>query len=113
MPHDVALLSAPGGGAGVPLRELALLVLVSAAVSYLLTGFVRYLVVRSGYVDMPRVRDVHDIPKPRLGGVAMYSGILAAIWVARCCGRWVRKSQPMIDITKMSGLSPVRAGTSA
>ena len=38
MPHDVALLSAPGGGAGVPLRELALLVLVSAAVSYLLTG---------------------------------------------------------------------------
>ena len=82
MPHDVALLSAPGGGAGVPLRELALLVLVSAAVSYLLTGFVRYLVVRAGYVDMPRVRDVHDIPKPRLGGVAMYSGILAAIWVA-------------------------------
>src|SRR5699024_2050090 len=26
--------------------------------------------------------DVHDIPKPRLGGVAMYSGIIAAIWVA-------------------------------
>src|SRR5699024_12234975 len=82
MTRDVALLAAAGAGAGVPLRELALLVLVSASVSYLLTGVVRYLVVRSGFLDMPRERDVHDIPKPRLGGVAMYSGIIAAIWVA-------------------------------
>ena len=41
MGNDVALLAASGAGAGVPLRELALLVLVSASVSYLLTGVVR------------------------------------------------------------------------
>ena len=60
---DMSLLAAQSGGAGVPIRELAMLVLVSAAVSYLLTGVVRYVLVRSGWLDAPRTRDVHDIPK--------------------------------------------------
>ncbi|HHU45263.1 MAG TPA: undecaprenyl/decaprenyl-phosphate alpha-N-acetylglucosaminyl 1-phosphate transferase [Actinomycetales bacterium] len=97
-----AYLAAPGGGAGVPLRELALLVLVSAAVSYLLTGIVRFLVVRSGRLDMPRERDVHDIPKPRLGGVAMYSGIIAAVWLASELPALNRGFPPMTpDMTAM------------
>ncbi len=75
-------LAAAGAGAGVPLRELALLTLVSAAVSYLLTGVVRWAIIRSGRLDAPRTRDVHDMPKPSLGGVAMFTGALTAIWLA-------------------------------
>lgn len=79
---SVSYLASQSGGAGVPLRELGILVLIAAAVSYLLTGLVRYLMIKSGWLDAPRSRDVHDIPKPRLGGVAMYSGLLIAVWVA-------------------------------
>ncbi|MEJ6019341.1 MraY family glycosyltransferase [Corynebacterium sp. H113] len=100
----LSLFAAPvSGGAGVPIRELAMLVLVSAAVSYLLTGFVRYAVVKSGRLDMPRARDVHDIPKPRLGGVAMFSGILVAIWVASELPALTRGFPPMTpDMTAMA-----------
>lgn len=31
---------------------------------------------------MPRTRDVHVIPTPRLGGVGMFAGVLAAIMLA-------------------------------
>ena len=61
---------------------LSRIVCVSAAVTFLLCGVVRVAVVRAGAVDMPRVRDVHDIPKPRLGGVAMYSGVVIGVWLA-------------------------------
>ena len=91
----MSLLAAQSGGAGVPIRELAMLVLVSAAVSYLLTGVVRYVLVRSGWLDAPRTRDVHDIPKPRLGGVAMYSGVVAAIALASVMPALNRGFPPM------------------
>ena len=91
----MSLLAAQSGGAGVPIRELAMLVLVSAAVSYLLTGVVRYVLVRSGWLDAPRTRDVHDIPKPRLGGVAMYSGVVAAIALASVMPALTRGFPPM------------------
>lgn len=82
-PVQQSLLAAAGGGAGVPMRELALLTLVAAAVTWLLTGVVRVVMLRSGRVDAPRSRDVHDIPKPRLGGAAMFTGILVALLLAR------------------------------
>ncbi|MDO5029407.1 MAG: MraY family glycosyltransferase [Corynebacterium sp.] len=90
-----SILAAQSGGAGVPIRELAMLVLVAAAVSYLLTGVVRYVLVRSGWLDQPRLRDVHDIPKPRLGGVAMYSGVLAAVALASVMPALNRGFPPM------------------
>ena len=49
------------GGAGVPLRELALVALTAAAVTYLLTSLVRVFAIRVGAVAVPRVRDVHVI----------------------------------------------------
>ncbi|MGC8667167.1 MAG: MraY family glycosyltransferase [Chthonomonadales bacterium] len=36
------------------------------------------LAVRFGAVAVPRSRDVHTTPMPRLGGVAIYAGVLAA-----------------------------------
>lgn len=69
-------------GAGVPLRELGLVILVAAAITYLATGIIRSIMVRSGRVAEIRQRDVHTQPTPRLGGVAMFSGFLAAVFVA-------------------------------
>lgn len=68
--------------AGVPLRELALVILVGAAITYLLTGSVRYFLVRSGQVAEIRTRDVHTQPTPSLGGVAMFSGFLCTVFLA-------------------------------
>ncbi|MGH3973278.1 MAG: glycosyltransferase family 4 protein [Pseudonocardiaceae bacterium] len=65
--------------AGLPLREYLLVGLTTAVVTFLLTGLVRQLALRTGAVAMPRERDVHRAPIPRLGGVAMYGGILGGV----------------------------------
>ncbi|MFH0411829.1 MraY family glycosyltransferase [Corynebacterium sp. L4756] len=69
-------------GAGVPLRELGLVILVAAALTYLATGFVRTYLVRTGRVAEIRLRDSHSQPTPQLGGVAMFTGFIAAIFLA-------------------------------
>ena len=70
------------GFAGIPLRELGLVILVAAAITYLSTGIIRTVMVKSGRLNEIRERDVHVIPKPRLGGVAMFSGFLGAVFLA-------------------------------
>lgn len=65
--------------AGLPLREYLLVGLTTAVVTFLLTGLARMLALRTGAVAMPRERDVHRAPIPRLGGVAMYGGILGGV----------------------------------
>ncbi|WP_439032503.1 glycosyltransferase family 4 protein [Gordonia terrae] len=79
-----ALLAAAsdGGGTGVPLRELLLVGLTAAAMTYLLTSAVRVFAIRAGAVAVPRVRDVHVIPTPRLGGLGMFGGVVAGIALA-------------------------------
>lgn len=67
----------------MPLRELMLVGLTAAVITYLATGFVRVVATRVGAVAVPRVRDVHAIPTPRLGGVGMLLGVLAAIVLAQ------------------------------
>jgi len=64
---------------GLPLREYLLVGLTTAVVTFLLTGLVRMLAIYAGAVATPRERDVHRAPIPRLGGVAMYGGILGGI----------------------------------
>ena len=66
-------------GAGVPLRELALVGLTAAIITYFATGWVRVLATRLGAVAYPRDRDVHTKPTPRMGGLAMYIGVVAAV----------------------------------
>lgn len=69
-------------GTGVPLRELALIILVAAAFTYLATGIVRTILVRTGRVAEIRLRDSHSQPTPQMGGVAMFIGFAAALFLA-------------------------------
>jgi UDP-GlcNAc:undecaprenyl-phosphate/decaprenyl-phosphate GlcNAc-1-phosphate transferase len=66
----------------LPVREYLLVGLTAAAVTFLLTGLVRMMAIRLGAVAKPRARDVHVVPIPRMGGVAMYAGVLAAMFLA-------------------------------
>jgi UDP-GlcNAc:undecaprenyl-phosphate GlcNAc-1-phosphate transferase len=63
-------------------REYAVVLLVAALVTYLATPVVRMAAIRLRMMAAPRDRDVHVIPTPRGGGVAMYLGVSAAILVA-------------------------------
>ncbi|HVM27212.1 MAG TPA: MraY family glycosyltransferase [Mycobacteriales bacterium] len=64
------------------MREYLLVFCVAAGVTYLLTPLARRFAQRIGAMAEPRDRDVHAIPTPRLGGLAMYAGIAAAFLVA-------------------------------
>ncbi|MFC0038022.1 MraY family glycosyltransferase [Actinomadura rayongensis] len=64
------------------MREYLLTILVAALVAYLLTPAVRRFAVWFGAQAAPRDRDVHVIPTPRLGGLAMFGGMAAALIVA-------------------------------
>jgi UDP-GlcNAc:undecaprenyl-phosphate GlcNAc-1-phosphate transferase len=67
---------------GLPIREYLLVGLCAAVVTFLITGVVRRLAIRAGAIAVPRGRDVHTVPIPRLGGVAIYIGVLAGVFVA-------------------------------
>ena len=56
-------------------REYLLTLVVAAAVTYLMTPVARRLALRWGAMTEVRDRDVHAIPTPRLGGVAMLAGL--------------------------------------
>jgi len=63
-------------------REYALVVLVTAVVTYLLTPLARRLAIAGGAIHAARDRDVHVVPIPLLGGLAMYAGVAAGLMVA-------------------------------
>ncbi|HWL35826.1 MAG TPA: MraY family glycosyltransferase [Frankiaceae bacterium] len=65
------------------MREYALVFFVAATVTYLLTPVARRLAVATKTLAQPRDRDVHAIPTPYLGGIAMFGGVVAAMYVAR------------------------------
>jgi UDP-GlcNAc:undecaprenyl-phosphate/decaprenyl-phosphate GlcNAc-1-phosphate transferase len=64
------------------MREYALVLLVAAAVTYLLTPLVRRVAVATHAMHEPRARDTHTKPTPLLGGLAMYGGLVAGLVVA-------------------------------
>jgi UDP-GlcNAc:undecaprenyl-phosphate GlcNAc-1-phosphate transferase len=76
------LLALSDRGAGVPLRELVLVGLTAAIITYFATGSVRVVAERLGAVAYPRERDVHIKPTPRMGGLAMYVGVVTAVFLA-------------------------------
>jgi UDP-GlcNAc:undecaprenyl-phosphate GlcNAc-1-phosphate transferase len=59
-----------------------LTLVVAAAVTYLLTPVARRVALRWGALTPVRDRDVHAIPTPRLGGLAMIGGFGAGMLVA-------------------------------
>jgi len=67
---------------GLPLREYLLVCLISAAITYLLVSLVRRVAFGIGAVAVPRVRDVHSVVMPRMGGVAMYCGVVGGMLLA-------------------------------
>ncbi|QVQ54238.1 undecaprenyl/decaprenyl-phosphate alpha-N-acetylglucosaminyl 1-phosphate transferase [Spiractinospora alimapuensis] len=64
------------------MREYALTFVIAVAVTYLLTPLVRRVAVAFGAVPPVRERDVHTEPVPRLGGVAMFFGVAAALLIS-------------------------------
>ncbi len=64
------------------MREYALTMAVVAGVTYLLTPLARRFAMAVGAMAKVRDRDVHAIPTPRLGGLAMYAGVAAGLLVA-------------------------------
>lgn len=71
-----------GQGAVIPWRELLLVLLTAALATFLATGAIRVLAIAVGAVAIPRDRDVHVKPTPRLGGVGIYLGVLAGAALA-------------------------------
>jgi UDP-GlcNAc:undecaprenyl-phosphate GlcNAc-1-phosphate transferase len=63
-------------------REYLTVFLVAAAVTYLLGVLAREVALRTGAVARVRDRDVHAVPIPYFGGVAMLGGLVAAYLVA-------------------------------
>ncbi|WP_020670671.1 glycosyltransferase family 4 protein [Amycolatopsis nigrescens] len=72
----------PTVNAGLPIREYILVALITAALTFLLTGLVRRFATRIGAIATPRARDVHVIPIPRMGGLAMYFGVCGGMALA-------------------------------
>ena len=65
------------------MREYLTVFLVAAVVTYLLGVIAREIALRTGAVAKVRDRDVHAIPIPYFGGVAMLGGLGAGYVVAR------------------------------
>ncbi|MEU4230283.1 MraY family glycosyltransferase [Nonomuraea sp. NPDC026600] len=64
------------------MREYLFMALIAAAVTYLLVPLVRRFAIRIGAMPEVRDRDVHTTPTPRLGGLAMYGGLVVGLLVA-------------------------------
>lgn len=65
------------------MREYLLVFLVATSVTYLLTVIAREVALRTGAVAQVRDRDMHVVPVPYMGGLAMLGGLVAAYVVAR------------------------------
>lgn len=64
------------------MREYILVLLTAAAVTYQLSGWCRRAAIRFGAVAKVRERDVHVVPTPYFGGVAMLLGVAVAFLLA-------------------------------
>ena len=64
------------------MREYLLVFVVAAVITYSATPFVRWLAFATGAITAVRDRDIHTVPIPRLGGLAMLLGFVAALLVA-------------------------------
>ncbi|NUP53850.1 MAG: undecaprenyl/decaprenyl-phosphate alpha-N-acetylglucosaminyl 1-phosphate transferase, partial [Catenulispora sp.] len=65
------------------MAEYLLAMTVALAVTLLFGGPIRVLSVRLGLMPAIRERDVHQTPIPRMGGLAMFAGLAAALTVAK------------------------------
>jgi UDP-GlcNAc:undecaprenyl-phosphate GlcNAc-1-phosphate transferase len=64
------------------MRDYLYILIIAAAVTYLLTPLVRRGAIAIKAQHAPRGRDVHEKPTPLLGGIAMFAGLAAGLLVA-------------------------------
>jgi UDP-GlcNAc:undecaprenyl-phosphate/decaprenyl-phosphate GlcNAc-1-phosphate transferase len=76
-------------------REYLLVFLAAAVVAYLVCVFARELAIRVGAVAQVRDRDVHAVPIPYFGGVAMLAGLGAGFLLAHHLP-FLSRSQPQV-----------------
>jgi UDP-GlcNAc:undecaprenyl-phosphate GlcNAc-1-phosphate transferase len=65
------------------MRDYLYILIIAAAVTYLLTPLVRRFALLIKAQREPRARDVHKEPTPLIGGLAMYAGMATALLVAQ------------------------------
>ncbi|MDR0482509.1 MAG: undecaprenyl/decaprenyl-phosphate alpha-N-acetylglucosaminyl 1-phosphate transferase [Cellulomonadaceae bacterium] len=63
------------------MRVYLLLLLVAAAVTFVMTPSARWVARKTHAVSAVRARDVHTVPTPRLGGLAILAGIVVAVLI--------------------------------
>ncbi len=64
------------------MRVYLLMMVIAAAITFLLVPVVRRLAITVGAITQVRARDVHTTPIPRLGGLAMFGGMCATFAIA-------------------------------
>lgn len=64
------------------MRVYLLIIVLAAAITYLMVPVVRRIALAAGAVTGVRARDIHTVPIPRLGGIAMYIGYVVTLLVA-------------------------------
>lgn len=64
------------------MRVYIFIAAIAAGATYLLTPLIRHLAIAVGAVGQIRRRDVHTVPTPRMGGVAMLLGFAVALCFA-------------------------------
>src|SRR5215472_1340307 len=64
------------------MRDYLFILIIAAAVTYLLTPLVRRFAIAIHAQHEARSRDVHTEPTPLLGGLAMYGGLVVSLLVA-------------------------------
>ena len=66
----------------IPGREYVLVFGTATLITFLLTGLVRVVAIRIKALTPIRDRDVHQLPTPRMGGVALYAGVAGGVLMA-------------------------------
>ncbi|MDR3128061.1 MAG: undecaprenyl/decaprenyl-phosphate alpha-N-acetylglucosaminyl 1-phosphate transferase [Bifidobacteriaceae bacterium] len=73
-----------------------LLTIISGVITFLVTPLIRLLAIRVGAVTNVRQRDVHKVPTPRLGGLAMLIGFIITFLIAN----WFQFLKPVFETQK-------------
>src|SRR5437016_2409252 len=91
--------------------EAALVCAVLAAwVAWAVTPAVRAAAIRWGAVQVPRSRDVHLEPVPRLGGLAIYIAFASALVAAALCVHFIF-GKPLAPRAVRAGIGLLASGT--
>jgi UDP-N-acetylmuramyl pentapeptide phosphotransferase/UDP-N-acetylglucosamine-1-phosphate transferase len=89
--------------------QFGLVLCIGAITTLVLTPLVRRFCIARGWYDIPEARRVHRIATPRLGGVAIYAGFMAALGAAIFLSRGVPQMERFRIETFRLGLLAIGA----